>query len=77
MDFDKWRNVVKSYQEKSPKEPSKITEAEQKFQHYKELFEESNSSLTQEIGDLYENRFIDFEEAYSLVNKEKIQFIYN
>lgn len=67
LDYDKWRNVVKSYQEKPPKETEKIENAEKKYENYKELFEATNLNLTQELSDLIESRYEHFDSSYSLV----------
>jgi len=63
LDYDKWRNAVKQSQDK-PKEAIKLQQAEQKYENYKEIFETSNYTLIQEISDLYNNRFEEFDSAY-------------
>jgi len=67
LDYDKWRNQVKTYQEKPPKEAEKMEQAEKKYENYKELFESSNNDVIQTLSSFYENRYQDFDGAYSLL----------
>jgi len=65
LDYDKWRNTVAKYKEKPPKEPAKVTAAEQKHQSYKEIYTTANENLLKELTELHTNRFSDFENAYN------------
>jgi len=67
LDYDKWRNIWNQYQEKPPKDPSKASQAEAKMETYKDLFEKINDSIIQEISDLYDNRFQDFEHIFKML----------
>jgi len=44
-----------------------LTEAEQKYEASKELFQKSNDSLTQEMSELWDSRYNDFEDTYTLL----------
>jgi hypothetical protein len=73
LEYDAQRHKLKSYQEKAQKEATpkwadKLQRAEEKYDKRKEAFETANENLINELSDIFDQRYTNFEKAYKMVS---------
>jgi hypothetical protein len=66
LDYDKWKTKVIHLTAKQ-KDPTKLFEAEKKFEDHKELYNKTNTELMAELKQVDSSKYNDFLREFKLV----------